>query len=762
MTRFLGPKSGEPELYYAARHGDIDRIKELIRNGNLNINELDAFGRNAMHIASANGRLEVIKTLTEEGGAALDIPCSAEDRIPLHIAAASGHVECAQYLCEYMIAHKVDVNVGDRRGNTALHLAATQSDLVVEAIVAYTFPSIALKNKDGKTPIQLATLAQTLTVSTIVNHVNKLSSNNSFNARKSMRHVLRDLPINVLQRCMGLFLSAADIVRLDTAWSNKLTRPKLFQAYRHLNSLSLESLPHHELNSLKWISRRQISIQKFNLNHIEPMLPLHWACQHNAAEVLELLCRNGNYDINAKCNSLCGNTALHIACAQGSGILFQTIISNYLFQDIDFNVQNHEGRTPLHVAVFRGSLEMVKRLVLEFQCKLNIADTGGMTALQVAIWKGHIGICHVILSCACCTVNLKTTAVKHEESKSDLQMKKKAKREEVYVSSLNPRQYAEPVDIDLQDAQGWSAVHYACFYNSLNVLKLLLQLNGNTQLRETQSGQTALYMACMLNSIPQVQVLLSVPNPPVNTPAFNGSTPLHIACQNGNDQMVQILLHAAALITLQDQMGNTAFHIACENGYERIVHSFLANIPTKDIIKPLLQTKNYAGLTPMHAACCNSHYEVIESLLATGYSDIDSTDCMGWTALFRAVISKRIDIVQLLIQHGAATISLIDPVGWSPISIAIAQSQGLPNAISDYLEHQQLVQKRNQRFLSQPRHQNVNFETISDDSNTINKASISSCHDEHKKEQQISNTEKRTLNNRELQRVWRWQQPDMC
>lgn len=96
-------------------------------------------------------------------------------------------------------------------------------------------------------------------------------------------------------------------------------------------------------------------------------------------------CKNNNIETFVQCKTLTGNTALHMACANGHiGIV------KFLICDINepVNIKNDEGNTPLHWAAINGHFEIVEFLLqngaLPEEC-----NSQGHTALFEAQRHGH-------------------------------------------------------------------------------------------------------------------------------------------------------------------------------------------------------------------------------------------------------------------------------------------------------------------------------------------------------------------------------------
>jgi ankyrin repeat protein len=132
--------STEAALWKAAKDGDLDQVKSLLPQQNINVNaqnsevptaltEKNYKGWTALHIASQLGHLEVVRYLVQDGKA--DVEMKEPDKWnALHLASCNGHLEVVRYLVQ---DGKADKMAKARNGWTALDLARlSRKDNVVK------------------------------------------------------------------------------------------------------------------------------------------------------------------------------------------------------------------------------------------------------------------------------------------------------------------------------------------------------------------------------------------------------------------------------------------------------------------------------------------------------------------------------------------------------------------------------------------------------------------------------------------------------
>jgi ankyrin repeat protein len=91
-----------------------------------------------------------------------------------------------------------------------------------------------------------------------------------------------------------------------------------------------------------------------------------------------------------------------------------------------------------------------------------------------------------------------------------------------------------------RDNYGYTALHYACWYNCVEVAKLLLTAGADINTRDSY-GHTALDLACLYNCVEIAKLLISS-GANINAKDSDGETALHYACRYNRVEITNLLL----------------------------------------------------------------------------------------------------------------------------------------------------------------------------------------------------------------------------
>lgn len=307
------------EIHWAARKNNITEIKKLLKRSQGLVHERDIRqGRTPLHFAAEHGSLSAAEILIEEK-ADVNAATKKEGLTPLHLAAGNGHTP----LVSLLLQHGADKTIKDRSGKTPGDLAALANFAEVAQLLMTSeqASSLLLHASVGN----LAEVKELLAQKEVkVNEVD--SSNNT-----PLLLAARNGHVAVVKT---LILHKADL--------------------NHLNEDKVNAL--------------QLAVESGN-------------------EALVKLLIAGGADITLRNDIEQG--LLHLAPSREVGEILMAM-------GADPDVKDAEGVTPLHHATMRGDLPLLT-LLIEFNADVNRADNGGLTPLHLAAQYDHAAIAEFLL-----------------------------------------------------------------------------------------------------------------------------------------------------------------------------------------------------------------------------------------------------------------------------------------------------------------------------------------------------------------------------
>lgn len=209
------------------------------------------------------------------------------------------------------------------------------------------------------------------------------------------------------------------------------------------------------------------------------------------------------------------NTPLHIAVAKGNTDAARLLLE----AKADVNAQNHETskytsgqwskrtagddceallpdhQTPSHIAAEQADAEMLE-LLLEYGPRLDVRDSGGLTALDAALEQADE---------ECVQLLLEAGADSRPAGAGPSPLHSACSRGLAAIVGLL-LQHAPDLDVDAEDGSGWRPLHLAARKGSLKTVQLLLRHGADAGARNSQ-GQTALHLAEVNNKTAVVDAL---------------------------------------------------------------------------------------------------------------------------------------------------------------------------------------------------------------------------------------------------------------
>ncbi|KXX82674.1 Serine/threonine-protein phosphatase 6 regulatory ankyrin repeat subunit B [Madurella mycetomatis] len=248
---------------------------------------------------------------------------------------------------------------------------------------------------------------------------------------------------------------------------------------------------------------------EINLRDIDGMTPIHHAVINGRRRVMRSLIKAGaTIDV---VDGL-GNTPLLLATYKAHVDLVEE-----LWEYSNATLRNHNGRTPLHLAVMAATSEVSRRekiveLLLEKGADKEAKDNGGRTPLSLAAIKGYKPIVRLLLE--------------------------------------------KNADKNARDGEGRTPLYQAAIKGYEPIIKLLLEEGADNEDIDSKddSGQTPLLWA------------------DIDSKDDFGQTPLLYAAKSEHEGVVKLLLATGkADIDSKDDCGQTPLLWAAKNGHEGVV-----------------------------------------------------------------------------------------------------------------------------------------------------------------------------------------------
>ncbi|NWR16446.1 CSKI2 protein, partial [Emberiza fucata] len=208
---------------------------------------------------------------------------------------------------------------------------------------------------------------------------------------------------------------------------------------------------------------------------------------------------------------------------------------------------------------------------------------------------------------------------------------------------------AKRLNVNYQDADGFSALHHAALGGSLDLISLLLEAQATVDIKDS-NGMRPLHYAAWQGRLEPVRLLLRAAAS-VNMASLDGQIPLHLSAQYGHYEVSEMLLQHQSNPCLINKAKKTPLDLACEFGRLKVAQLLLNSHlcvallegQSKDATDP-----NYT--TPLHLAAKNGHKEIIRQLLKAGI-EINKQTKTG-TALHEAALYGKTEVVRLLLEGG--------------------------------------------------------------------------------------------------------------
>lgn len=348
-----------------------------------------------------------------------------------------------------------------------------------------------------------------------------------------------------------------------------------------------------------------------------------YICDHTKASLLLELGANPN------AKDLWGGTALHRAIYREQQDLIKELLAH---PNIDVNVQDLRGQTPLHAQVSSHSFPT---LLYDRRVDLGKIDNAGVTAFaSTALWGDE-------------------TTFRYFVERPDFAFDR-------CIGVLSPLVCAAQ--------QGWKDL----------ALRLIMKVS-DANLHRALDGKSIVHWAVINEWDDLLQAALTRAKGNVNAIDHSGKTGLHYAAQLSLHKIVRQLLRHGASARIQDVAGRTAVHTAAVEGsadalrplilesdfdlddadeQKRSLVHWAASCDWDYLMKMVLEIpdidpkkRDYHGRNASHVAALCGCPNVLRTLMEYDAFDATDTDAFGNTSLHLAARGQSLTAVEVLLPH---------------------------------------------------------------------------------------------------------------
>ncbi|XP_025085724.1 uncharacterized protein LOC112559059 [Pomacea canaliculata] len=555
--------------------------------------------------------------------------CDIEQSYILHRLAAAPEVSLslARDILTKILKHKVDINMVDTNGDTAVVVAARcdNTKMVMELLsrqaalppdvthVCSFLQTLTNNWKPQETPYMHALVVKLLW--------DRLQDTALHSCHKQLHHTLVRLAVTFHTSLVReMFVTEQQVNSVDSEGMAVLHRVAMFDSEDHVRVV------------LFLISKGA----NVNLQTTTGDTPLHVAAKHKNWAIMEvLLHRQAKSDV-VDCEQ---RSVLHIMASYADPECFSDIndiLPLLIHNNSDINKKDREGNTALHLAALAGNMGFVKTL-LHHGARADVVNDEQKTVLHIMAMSG----CTNLLSL---TLN-KGADVHRTDCYGDLAVHLAAKHNNWNFVEFLLKYFS---DLSHPDSEGFNIFHRFAIHPSYRHLHLFYQLPqkvGDINSR-SRIGDAAIHLAAKHQNWNIVKRLVQE-GAIIDEPDSEGFLVCDRMAMGGNTQNFEFhfFMKYDLDCTSRSLTGETVLQIAAKHGDWSMVKRLVEYVGNIDQV-------DSEGLTLVQRLMTKKaklHTSIFYRLLELGVN-LTCRDANGDTVLHLAARNERWDIVNYLVE----------------------------------------------------------------------------------------------------------------
>jgi len=563
MMKNMSFDCGSP--FEVASEGNVEQLKAYYNDFPGLLKERDECQATVLHHAAANNRIAVMVYIIESE---IDLNIVDKDgNTALHVATLNQHPEAVSLLLRSGISDEILNNLKF----AGLHIAARLNNTyVMAAYMENSHINIVVPGYRKKTPLHIMAECDSLEACEVFN--NSVLVQDSFKNNTGFR------------------LCATDDDQLTPV------------------HLAARKGSHRVLDYIMTKCKLHGYPAEIVLGFLdeEDSTPLHAAIDGGHLKVVEVLLKHGANPVASKYDQV---PPFLLACSQGRLDMIEAILNFGESQEVIF-CHDAYGHSCLHRCSQAINSHQVISYLARKGAELNATDNKGQTPLMVSIITGSAQGVAAFLN----------------------------------IGS----------DICIKDNDKNSVLHHAVLHKRKQILNILLEKPGAKDLLTStdKNGVCPVHLALSMGQSAMVHTMLSFINHKLtNIKDSNGNNYLHLAALSGNWKAISILLEVPECLMLlnePNQYGGVPLHFAAMGGFVRCTELLLSH--------GAMVHKCHYGNTPMMSACYHGHAEVAKMLYEAHPFQLKWIADCGDNALHMAASSGSPQTVSFLLDIGTPII----------------------------------------------------------------------------------------------------------
>ncbi|CAL4110590.1 unnamed protein product, partial [Meganyctiphanes norvegica] len=528
--------------------------------------------------AAASGNIEVLKSILS-GDPDVDIDIGdGKEATPLHLAATCGHLQ----VLELLIEHGASVNCTNEHRQTPLHLAVEKGHVaIVEALLKAGAEADVRERKKGRTPLHIGTIHNAIPILKLI--------------MESLKH---------------------------DVWESRRVMKIADKEGR--NTLHLAA----SAGKLEAMGLCLAAGAEVNISDFSGATPMHSAILSKKAACTQLLVMllDSGGDLHCGMEDNEEGTLAHAAVKVGCLPCLQALAE----RGATLDAQDITSRTPLHYAV-EGRREKCINFLMEKGCSFETADRRGFLPIHCAIRADSPNIVRKML-----TAGADPNAL-DKDGRSYVQFAMILKKFEVFKTLVDCG--ATRIGADEKDL----ILHYCAGAGNQKAVQMMVELGKDVN-EPDGFGRGALHHAINYGHENLSNYLLAN-GADVQQTDFAGATPLHYAVRwGGSDSLIRILLKNNAILGALDRLGRTPLHYAASKS------SVMSDLVLLVGRGARVDVRDHMGLTALHLASRLGNESLVRVLLENGARH-DFRDVHNFMPIDHAKENNHKSIEKRLEQH---------------------------------------------------------------------------------------------------------------